>query len=49
MKSDHILPLSLTFDDGLDNKVLVEHIANQEKARTPFQAMPLLTNSMVLG
>ena len=47
---DHILPLSLTFDDGLDNKVLVEHIANQEKGqRTPFQAMPLLTNSWSWG
>ena len=47
---DHILPLSLTFDDGLDNKVLVERIANQEKGqRTPFQAMPLLTNSWSWG
>ena len=42
--------MSLTFDDGLDNKVLVEHIANQEKGqRTPFQAMPLLTNSWSWG
>ena len=47
---DHILPLSLTFDDSLDNKVLVERISNQEKGqRTPFQAMPLLTNSWSWG
>lgn len=35
---DHILPLSLTFDDSLSNKVLVESTANQEKGqRTPYQ------------
>ena len=43
---DHILPLSLTFDDGLENKVLVESTANQDKGqRTPYQAIPTLTNS----
>ena len=37
---DHILPLSLSFDDGLANKVLVLATANQEKGqRTPFQAI----------
>ena len=37
---DHILPLSLSFDDGLSNKVLVLATANQEKGqRTPFQAL----------
>jgi len=37
---DHILPLSLSFDDSLSNKVLVLTTANQEKGqRTPFQAL----------
>ena len=37
---DHILPLSLSFDDSLSNKVLVLTTANQEKdQRTPFQAL----------
>jgi len=37
---DHILPLSLSFDDSLPNKVLVLATANQEKGqRTPFQAL----------
>ena len=37
---DHILPLSLSFDDSLSNKVLVLATANQEKGqRTPFQAL----------
>lgn len=37
---DHILPLSLSFDDSLSNKVLVHATANQEKGqRTPFQAL----------
>ena len=37
---DHILPLSLSFDDSLSNKVLVIATANQEKGqRTPFQAL----------
>ena len=37
---DHILPLSLSFDDSLSNKVLVLATANQEKRqRTPFQAL----------
>ena len=37
---DHILPLSLSFDDSLSNKVLVLVTANQEKGqRTPFQAL----------
>ncbi len=36
---DHILPLSLSFDDSLSNKVLALATANQEKGqRTPFQA-----------
>lgn len=43
---DHILPLSVSFDDGLQNKVLVESSANQEKGqRTPYQAIPTLTNA----
>ena len=37
---DHILPLSITFDDSLANKVLVYATANQEKGqRTPYQAV----------
>ena len=37
---DHILPLSLSFDDSLSNKVLVLATANQEKGQcTPFQAL----------
>ena len=37
---DHILPLSLSFDDSLSNKVLVLATANQEKGqRTPFQTL----------
>ena len=37
---DHILPLSLSFDDSLSNKVLVLATSNQEKGqRTPFQAL----------
>lgn len=37
---DHILPLSITFDDSLVNKVLVYATANQEKGqRTPYQAL----------
>ena len=37
---DHILPLSLSFDDSLSNKVLVLSTANIEKdQRTPFQAL----------
>ena len=37
---DHILPLSISFDDSLSNKVLVLATANQEKGqRTPFQAL----------
>ena len=37
---DHILPLSLSFDDSLSNKVLVLATANQEKGqRTPFHAL----------
>ena len=36
----HILPLSITFDDSLANKVLVYATANQEKGqRTPYQAL----------
>lgn len=37
---DHILPLSITFDESLANKVLVYATANQEKGqRTPYQAL----------
>lgn len=37
---DHILPLSITFDDSLANRVLVYATANQEKGqRTPYQAL----------
>ena len=37
---DHILPLSITFDDSLANKVLVYATVNQEKGqRTPYQAL----------
>lgn len=37
---DHILPLSITFDDSLANKVLVYATANQEKGqRTPYQSL----------
>lgn len=36
---DHILPLSLSLDDSINNKVLVLAHANQEKGqRTPYQA-----------
>lgn len=36
---DHIIPLSISFDDSLNNKVLVKAEANQEKGqRTPYQA-----------
>ena len=35
---DHILPISLSFDDSYNNKVLVTHNENQEKGqRTPFE------------
>ena len=35
---DHILPISLSFDDSYDNKVLVTHSENQDKGqRTPFE------------
>lgn len=38
---DHILPLSLSFDDSLANKVLVLATANQEKGqKTPYQSIP---------
>ena len=43
---DHILPLSLSFDDSLSNKVLVLATANQEKGqRTPFQALDSMDDS----
>ena len=43
---DHILPLSLSFDDSLANKVLVLATANQEKGqRTPFQALDSMDDS----
>ncbi|MBZ2039787.1 type II CRISPR RNA-guided endonuclease Cas9 [Streptococcus sanguinis] len=43
---DHILPLSLSFDDSLANKVLVLATANQEKGqRTPFQALDGMDDS----
>ncbi|HEM3588037.1 TPA: type II CRISPR RNA-guided endonuclease Cas9 [Streptococcus suis] len=43
---DHILPLSLTFDDSLSNKVLVLATANQEKAqRTPYNYLKSTTSA----
>ena len=37
---DHILPLSLSFDDSLANKVLVYAWTNQEKGqKTPYQVI----------
>ncbi|MFK4998381.1 type II CRISPR RNA-guided endonuclease Cas9 [Bacillus sp. N9] len=37
---DHILPISLSFDDSQANKVLCYHEENQKKGqRTPFQYM----------
>ncbi|HFH9938760.1 TPA: type II CRISPR RNA-guided endonuclease Cas9 [Streptococcus suis] len=43
---DHILPLSLTFDDSLSNKVLVLATANQEKAqRTPYNYLQSTTTA----
>lgn len=43
---DHILPLSLSFDDSLSNKVLVLATANQEKGQqTPFQSIPSMTSA----
>lgn len=43
---DHVLPLSLSFDDSLANKVLVYSWANQEKGqRTPFQALPQMASA----
>ncbi len=43
---DHILPLSLSFDDSLSNKVLVYRSANQEKGqRTPFQALDTMNSA----
>lgn len=36
---DHILPISVSFDDSMNNKVLVTHKANQEKGNlTPVMA-----------
>lgn len=36
---DHILPISASLDDSINNKVLVTHSANQEKGNlTPFMA-----------
>lgn len=43
---DHILPLSLTFDDSISNKVLVLKTANQEKSqRTPYQSIEAMTSA----
>lgn len=43
---DHIIPLSLSFDDSLSNKVLVYRWANQEKGqRTPFQALDTMQSA----
>jgi CRISPR-associated endonuclease Csn1 len=43
---DHILPLSLTFDDSLSNKVLVLATANQEKGqRTPYNYLQSTTTA----
>ncbi|MDR1773493.1 MAG: type II CRISPR RNA-guided endonuclease Cas9 [Clostridioides sp.] len=37
---DHIIPLSVSFDDSLNNKVLVRRSENQRKAKqTPYQYM----------
>ncbi|MFW8053165.1 type II CRISPR RNA-guided endonuclease Cas9 [Vagococcus fluvialis] len=36
---DHVIPLSISLDDSMNNKVLVTSKANQEKGqRTPYQA-----------
>ncbi|MGO3652703.1 type II CRISPR RNA-guided endonuclease Cas9 [Vagococcus sp.] len=36
---DHVIPLSISLDDSMNNKVLVKAQANQEKGqRTPYQA-----------
>ncbi|MBO0477241.1 type II CRISPR RNA-guided endonuclease Cas9 [Vagococcus sp. DIV0080] len=36
---DHVIPLSISLDDSMNNKVLVKSEANQEKGqRSPFQA-----------
>ncbi|MEG0255927.1 type II CRISPR RNA-guided endonuclease Cas9 [Vagococcus sp.] len=36
---DHVIPLSISLDDSMNNKVLVKSEANQEKGqRTPYQA-----------
>lgn len=36
---DHVIPLSISLDDSMNNKVLVKAKANQEKGqRTPYQA-----------
>lgn len=43
---DHIMPLSLSFDDSLSNKVLVLATANQEKGQqTPYQAIPRMKSA----
>jgi CRISPR-associated endonuclease Csn1 len=43
---DHVLPLSLSFDDSLANKVLVLATANQEKGqKTPFQSIPQMKSA----
>lgn len=40
LEIDHIIPLSISFDDSFNNKVLVYAEYNQEKGqRTPFQAL----------
>lgn len=37
---DHVIPRSVSFDDSMNNKVLVHYEENQEKGnRTPFQYM----------
>lgn len=40
LEIDHIIPLSISFDDSFNNKVLVYREYNQEKGqRTPFQSL----------
>lgn len=46
---DHILPLSLSFDDSPTNKVLVYREYNQEKGqRTPYQALGTMKSAWKL-
>lgn len=41
LEIDHIIPRSISFDDSLDNRVLVYREENQKKgSRTPYQYIP---------